>query len=167
MELLDHHCAILGSIALPQILGCSSRVSSSGKEIQSFAYHIEVADIGIVGPPSVASWIDVLDQHGAILGSIALPQLSAVDSIVCSEKQGVANDRLVLRTHTHYSSASVNDVLDQHGAILGSIALPQLSAVDSIVGGQVEGIAEGGEMGEVLVVIGRILSRNILDHHGT
>ena len=91
--------------------------------------------------------------------------------VIGSEHQMFADDShqcVILRRRIRKTIGTTGiHVLDHYGAILGSIALPQLSAVDPIVGGQEEGIAEGYEMVEVLVVIGRILPRNILDHHGT
>ena len=41
------------------------------------------------------------------------------------------------------------DVLDEHGAGRGAVALPQLAAVDAVVGREVERAVDGGQVVDV------------------
>ena len=78
---------------------------------------------------------DVLDQDGAGLGAVGLPQLAAVDAVVGGEEQRAA-DRRSRSLRVAAVGAVRVDVLDQDGAGLGAVGLPQLAAVDAVVGGE-------------------------------
>ena len=79
-----------------------------GLEIEGVANSCEVA-----GRTAATSDVDVLDQHCAICGSIALPQFISVGSVVGSEIEGVANScEIVWST----AGTSAVDILDHHRA---------------------------------------------------
>ena len=72
-DVLDQHCAIGCSVALPQF---HSVVSVVGLEIEGVANGCEeLANTG------ATSAVDVLDHHCAICCSIALPQFGSVGSV--------------------------------------------------------------------------------------
>ena len=83
VNILNHHCPIGCTVALPQFGSVGSVV---GLEIDGGANGCEVGGI-----TAVTSVVDVLDHHRAIGCSIALPQFVSVGSVVCLEIEGVTN----------------------------------------------------------------------------
>src|SRR5207247_1840257 len=112
-DALPDQCrACLGAIGPPQ----PQRVR--GSEEEDTVDTDERRRAGRVRPRS-----DVLDEHGALLGPVALPQLAAGLAMEGGEEEG-AVDRGEIADPGPLRPPLV-DVLDEDGAGLGPVALPQ------------------------------------------
>ena len=108
---------------------------SFGREVQRPAHGRQVVGIGAERIAVVAgARPDVLDQDGAGRGAVALPQLLAGGPVVGREEQRPAHGRQAggIGAAREAVGAARVDVLDQDGAGLGPVALPQLPAVASV-----------------------------------
>ena len=141
VDVLDHHCAIGCSIALPQFVSVSSVV---GSEIDGVANNCE--GLGITAATSV---VDVLDHHCARGCSIALPQFASVGSVVGSRNRGWCQ-RLSLMDRSNRSRSMPSavpdvDVLDHHRTRGCSVTLPQFKSVSPIIGSHKESVANSDQ----------------------
>src|SRR5206468_103048 len=130
VDVLDQRGAGGGAVALPQLEAVGAVV---GAEEQRAADGGQVRGEGTVGAA-----VDVLEQHGAGGGAVALPQLDAVGAVAGGEEDDAADGGQVRGRATRRAAAGGAgvDVLDQHGAGRGAVALPELVAVDAVVGGE-------------------------------
>src|SRR5262249_12822782 len=90
---------------------------------------------------------DVLDQHRAGRGPVALPQLVAACSVVGDEKKravDVGQGGWAGAMGTVGAGAGPN-VLDEHSADSRAVALPQLQPADSVVGREEQGSIHVGQ----------------------
>src|SRR5262249_59751804 len=125
-----------GAVAPPELVAVHAVV---GGEEQRVARGGQVVGIGAVRRAvGAAAGTDVLDQDGAASGAVAPPELAAVGPVVGRKEKsitdrgqfaGIGALRISVR-------GARGDVLDQDGAGGGAVALPQLHAVGSVVGGE-------------------------------
>src|SRR5262249_40394881 len=88
-----------------------------------------------VGEPiwvgTAAAGSDVLDQNGARLGAVALPQLAPIRAVVGREKQRA----VYISQHVWARAEGTRpDILDEGGAGGGAVAPPQLPPVCGVGG---------------------------------
>src|SRR5262249_1844411 len=85
----------------------------------------------------IASRRQVTYQDGAGIGTVALPELIAIGSIVGSEEESSADvdhGRRGKVIGVDRAVAARKDVLDDRRAVRRAVTLPQLATVDSVVG---------------------------------
>jgi len=134
-DVLDHHCARGGAVALPQFVSVDA---VGGSEVERRAHGGEFRGVTAAGSTS-----DVLDQHRARGGAVALPQFDSVTAV-----GGFEVERRAYGGEMPGPTAGgpTVDVLDHHCALGGSVAPPQFDSVTAVVGFEVERRAHDGEL---------------------
>src|SRR5438552_18523850 len=87
---------------------------------------------------TVRARIEVLDQGGARFRPVALPQLNTAYAVTGGEEEHAAHFHNPGRPHKpgrHRTVRARKDILDEHGARLRPVALPQLRTVQTVMGG--------------------------------
>ena len=109
-DVLDHHRAGGGSIALPQFLSVGSVI---GYEIDRITDGKEGGRIATIAPAP-----DILDHHRAGGRPIALPQFGSVGSVIGSEIDRVSDrcKEWAITSEVETAATSAPDILDHHRA---------------------------------------------------
>src|SRR5829696_6451698 len=145
VDVLDELGASVGPICFPQLDAVFAVVCP---EVEPIANDVQLFDLRatcegaiIVGVGVALDGVDVLDELGASVGPVALPQLDAVFAVVGREEYLLAHDRHGVRMAPALGDAALAlvaagsgapvgvDVLDELGALLGPVCFPQLLAV--------------------------------------
>ena len=157
VDVFDELGASVGPVALPQL---DAVFAVACREVEPLVYERHVIDPRTAGAALLSlagggggggsDGVDVFDELGALLGPVALPQLDAVFAVVCPEVEPLSNDEQLFDLRAAVDGAVVIgvgvagggvDVLDELGASVGPVALPQLDAVFAVVRREVDCLA--------------------------
>src|SRR6185295_8871769 len=107
------------------------------------------------------------ERHGGGLagrtGEGEHPELLAGGAVIGREEEAVARQGEILRIR---GGAFGRDVLHHARAFRRAVGLPELEAVDAVVGGEKEPAGGRLKEGRAYVVVGRVRQREIAQHGG-
>src|SRR5690606_22648627 len=92
---------------------------------------------------AASNGVDIEDHLRPGLGAVADPELAVVYVIVRLEQQLVTERKKAVYVG---ACAARADVADQHGASRRAVRLPQLRAMDTVVGGKEQRVADDGKL---------------------